>query len=68
MLAACLTAAIDAEDGDVDAAQRLPSILDDPQRRNEVDIEVMTLDSLARSLATAHDIDTARDLLRRSTS
>jgi predicted ATPase len=62
-LAACLRAAMDAEDGDTNAATRLRAILEDARRRQDHEIEVLALDALARDCAESRDSSAARGLL-----
>jgi tetratricopeptide (TPR) repeat protein len=62
-LAACLRAAMDAEDGDPDAPTHLRAALDDAQHRHDPEIEVLTLDALALASAQAHDIRAAQTFL-----
>jgi predicted ATPase/DNA-binding SARP family transcriptional activator len=65
-LAACLRAAMDAEEGNPQAATRLLAVLDDAQRRHDPEIAVMALDALARTAAQARDTSAARTLLDRA--
>jgi tetratricopeptide (TPR) repeat protein len=66
VLAACLRAAMDAEDGDPDASTRLRALLHDAERRHDPEIEVLALDALARTSAEGHDLDAARTFLDRA--
>jgi predicted ATPase/DNA-binding SARP family transcriptional activator len=54
-LAACLAAAIDAAAGDGDAPERLRGVLQDARQHGDHEIEVLTLDALARWAAAAGD-------------
>jgi len=65
-LAACLRAAMDAEDGDPDAPARLRVVLHDAEVRHDPEIEVLALDALARTAAKDHDPDAAQTLLGRA--
>jgi predicted ATPase/DNA-binding SARP family transcriptional activator len=65
-LAACLRAVMDAEEGAVDASDRLRTVLEDAQRRRDPEIEVLALDALARAHADARDDSAARTLLDRA--
>lgn len=65
-LAACLRAVMDAEEGAADALVRLTAVLDEAERRGDPEIEVLTLDALARAHADAHDISEAQELLDRA--
>jgi predicted ATPase/DNA-binding SARP family transcriptional activator len=62
-LAACLTAAIDAETGDVNAIAALPVILDQARQLHDNETEILALDALARSHATTGNTAVALDLL-----
>ena len=62
-LAACLHAAMDAEDGDDTAEPRLRAVLEHARDQHTPDIEIMALDALARSAANADNLTAARHLL-----
>ena len=61
-LGECLLAAMDIEDPDAGAKQRLVTILDQARREDDAHVEVFALDALARIAAEAGDLVTARDL------
>jgi predicted ATPase len=63
LLAACLLAAMDAEDGTPDAAQRLADVLDSARVADDLEVQVLALDALAAVRAAAGDLDDARRLL-----
>ncbi len=65
-LAACLRAAMDAEEGDAEASTRLRAVLRDAESRDDPEIEVLALDALARTSAQGHDVGAARALLDRA--
>jgi tetratricopeptide (TPR) repeat protein len=65
-LAACLRAAMDAEDGDVGASTRLRSVLADARQRHDPEIEVLALDALARASAVGDHLTAAQELLERA--
>lgn len=65
-LAACLSAAMGAEDGDPDAVTLLRAVLDDAEHRDDPEIEVLAMDALARASAQAHDTSAARTFLERA--
>lgn len=65
-LAACLLAVMDAAEGAADALVRLRAVLGDAERRRDPEIEVLTLDALARAAADAHDVVAAQTLLDRA--
>lgn len=62
-LAACLSAAIDAETGDAHAVDRLYAVLDDARASGEHDVEVLALDAIARRHAVAGESAAALELL-----
>jgi tetratricopeptide (TPR) repeat protein len=62
-LAACLHSAMDAEDGVAGADARLRDVLEQARGQHTPDIEIMAMDALARTAATAHDLVPARGLL-----
>jgi tetratricopeptide (TPR) repeat protein len=61
-LGECLLAAMDAADRVPGAAERLTALLDDARRTGDADVEVLTLDALARISASAGDSSTAHRL------
>ena len=61
-LGECLLAAMDIEDPESGAEERLVAILVDARRNDDAHVEVFALDALARIAAEAGDIATARDL------
>jgi hypothetical protein len=61
-LCECLLASLDAVNHTPRARDRLRSILDDAQRRDDAPVEVFALDALARLAAEAGDVDTASTL------
>jgi predicted ATPase/DNA-binding SARP family transcriptional activator len=61
-LGECLLAAIDIDDPDANATDRLTAILDDARRNDDSHVEVFALDALARIAANAGDLATAREL------
>jgi tetratricopeptide (TPR) repeat protein len=63
LLADCILAALDAEDGIAGAAQRLITTLDSARQAPDHEIEVLSLDALARSHAEAGRISEARELI-----
>ncbi len=62
-LATCLLAAIALEEGDPDAAEQLVTLLERARADDDVEIEVLALDALARDCAANGDDDPARRLL-----
>jgi tetratricopeptide (TPR) repeat protein len=65
-LAACLRAAMDAEEGNPEAPERLRAVLHDAERRHDPEIEVLALDALAWISARGHDVSAARTFLDRA--
>ena len=61
-LGECLLAAIDIENRDSGAEQRLIAILDEARDHDDAHVEVFALDALARLAAEAGNLATARDL------
>jgi tetratricopeptide (TPR) repeat protein len=66
LLAESTLAALDAEDGAVDAAQRLSLALEHARFARDREAEVLTLDALARCHASAGELDLALELLGRA--
>jgi methylphosphotriester-DNA--protein-cysteine methyltransferase len=65
-LAACLRAAMDAEDGDPEAVTRLRAVLADAEHRHDPELQVLALDALARHAAREHEDQVALRLLERA--
>jgi hypothetical protein len=61
-LGECLLAALDAEDGDPDAEDRLHAILDGARHHGDAHVEVFALDALARRAAESGDVVVAQQL------
>jgi tetratricopeptide (TPR) repeat protein len=61
-LGECLLAALDIEDSEARAEERLTAILDHARCNDHAHVEVFALDALARIAADAGDLTTARDL------
>lgn len=61
-LGECLLAAIDIDDPEAQAKERLTAILDDARRNDDSHVEVFALDALARIAANAGDLTTALEL------
>jgi predicted ATPase len=61
-LGECLLAAMDIEDPEAHAEERLTAILDHARCNDDAHVEVFALDALARIAADAGDLTTARDL------
>ena len=65
-LAACLRAAVDAEDGDPEGVARLRAVLAGAELRRDPELQVLALDALARSAAHGLRRGEALDLLDRA--
>lgn len=63
LLAACLLAAMDAEDGIPEADTRLTTVTDDARSTGDIETAVLALDALAHSRARAGEPDEAFRLL-----
>lgn len=62
-LAACLAAALEADDGSDHAAERLETVLQQARQHGDREVELLALDALARTSATHGDGKAARSLL-----
>ena len=66
LLAQCLLVAMDAQDGVPDADRRLTALVETADQAEDVDVQILALDGLAASRATAGDAEAAASFLHRS--
>ena len=59
---------MDAEDSSPDAVERLESVANTARHENDIEVELLALDALARAYAQSGDFPTARQFLERGTA